>query len=145
MEPILVAERYTHGVRLSGYTRDTLYKMQGFLESLSLKEPRKIPGRGMIMELKKKYYGITEDHKQIFIHRNCLKDLISWLGNKNVPEERIKIVDIPVPGFVKASYEMLPQYVLRDYQEIICEDILRDWLHSARVDLQTGKEKLSPV
>ncbi|QEM41800.1 hypothetical protein [Pseudomonas phage vB_PaeM_PS119XW] len=143
MLPILKAERYTHGVRLSGYTRETFAKMQGFLEGLSLKEPKKIPGNRIIMELKKKYYGCFEDLSETYIHRNSLEDLIGYLENKGIPRERVEIEDIPVPKAATAVYEMYKKYVLRDYQEIIREDILRDWLHSARVDLQTGKGKPS--
>ncbi|AEH03492.1 DNA helicase [Pseudomonas phage PhiPA3] len=141
MEPILKAERYTHGVRLSGYTRETFHKMQGFLEGLMLKEPKKIPGNRVIMELKKKYYGCFEDTSETYIHRNCLEDLIGYLANKNVPRDRIEVVDIPVPESAKAVYDMYEKYVLREYQEIIKADILRPHLHSARVDLQTGKGK----
>lgn len=141
MKPILTAERYTHGVRLSGYDRETYLKMTGYLNKLVLKEPKKIPGQRTIMEIKKKYYGETEDGKSVFIHRECLQELINYLADKNIPSTRIEIVDIPVPTAVKVDYTLFEHYVLRDYQETIREDILRPHLHSARVDLQTGKGK----
>jgi superfamily II DNA or RNA helicase len=141
MEPLLIAERYSHGVRLTGFSRDTFYKMQGFLEGLSLKEPKKIPGRGMIMELKKKYYGLTEDHREITIHRNCYDDLVRYLGNQFITPDRIKVVDVLPPSSATAYYDMYEKYVLRDYQEIIKEDALREGMISVRIDLQTGKGK----
>lgn len=141
MKPLLKAECYTHGVRLTEYTREVQDKILGFLESLKLKEPKKLPGNRMIMELKKKYYGATEDGKEIYIHRYCFPDLISYLENKHIPKSCIDIVNVPVPVGASATFELLPQYILRDYQEIIVEDILRPHLHSARIDLYTGYGK----
>lgn len=115
--------------------------MTGFLEGLNLKEPKKLPGNRMIMELKKRYYGVFEDGSEIYIHRNCLPDLLAYLENRNIPKDYVKIVDIPVPEAAKATYNMFEMFVLRDYQELIVADILRPEYHSARVDLQTGKGK----
>lgn len=141
MNPLLKAECYTHGIRLTEYTREVQDKIFGFLESLKLKEPKKLPGNRMIMELKKKYFGATEDGKEIYIHKNCLQDLLDYLANKGIPNSCVKIVTIPVPTGAPAKFELLPQYVLRDYQEIIKSDILRPNLHSARIDLYTGYGK----
>lgn len=141
MNPLLKAECYTHGVRLTEYTREVQDKIFGYLESLKLKEPKKLPGNRVVMELKKKYFGATEDGKEIFIHRNCLQDLLDYLANKGVPASQINRVEVPVPIGAKAVFELLPQYVLRDYQEIIKSDILRPHLHSARIDLYTGYGK----
>lgn len=141
MKPLLKAERYTHGVRLTEYTRDVHDKILMFLESLKLKEPKKLPGNRMVMELKKKYFGATEDGKEVYIHRNCFQDLLDYLANKNIPKSCIDIVDIPVPNGTAVKLELLPMYVLRDYQEIIKSDILRPHLHSARIDLYTGYGK----
>jgi len=141
MKPLLKAECYTHGVRLTEYTRDVQDKIFGYLESLKLKEPKKLPGNRMIMELKKKYFGATEDGKEIYIHRKCLQDLLDYLANKGIPNSCTEIVHIPVPNGAPTKFELLPQYVLRDYQEIIKSDILRHNLHSARIDLYTGYGK----
>lgn len=141
MEPLLKAERYSHGVRLSGFTRETFSKLHGFLEGLSLKEPKKLPGNRVVMELKKKYYGCFNDLSEVYIHRNSFDDLLNYIRNKNIPTEYIEITDIPVPNALPAIYEMHEKYVLRDYQEIIKHDIIHNGLHSARVDLQTGKER----
>ncbi len=139
MKPLLIAERYTHGVRLSGYTRETFDKMAAFLEGLNLKEPKKLPGNRMVMELKKRYYGVFEDLSEVYIHRNSLPDLLAYLENRNIPKDHVQIVDIPVPKAASAEYDMYEMFVLRDYQELIVADILRPEYHSARVDLQTGK------
>jgi hypothetical protein len=135
------AERYTHGVRLSEFTRETFDKMAGFLEGLALKEPKKLPGNRVIMELKKKYYGVFENFKEVYIHRNSLEDLLNFLDNRGVPRSHVEITDVPLPKAMTAVYEMYEKYVLRDYQELIVDDILRPGFHSARVDLQTGKGK----
>ena len=141
MKPILKAECYTHGVRLTEYTREVQDKIFGYLESLKLKEPKKLPGNRVVMELKKRYFGATEDGTEIYIHRNCLQDLLDYLANKGIPNKAVNIVSVPVPTGSSASFELLPQYVLRDYQEIIKSDILRPHLHSARIDLYTGYGK----
>lgn len=145
MEPLLVAERYSHGVRITKFSRDLFYKMQGFIEGLSLKEPKKIPGRGMVMELKKKYYGLTNNHRELTIHRHCYDDLVAFLGNQGVPVDRILLTDIPVPIAASAAYDMFEMYVLRDYQEIIHEDAIQPERYSVRIDLQTGKGKAEPL
>lgn len=141
MQPLIKADRYTHGVRLSGFSRETFDKMAGFLEGLSLKEPKKLPGNRVIMELKKKYYGVFENFKELYIHRNTFNELLSYLENRGIPNQAVEITEIPIPVAAAASYEMYEKYVLRDYQVLIVEDILREHLRSARVDLQTGKGK----
>lgn len=115
--------------------------MSGFLEGLCLKEPNKDFHGRITMELKKKYYGVFPDFSEVYIHRNCLPDLIEYLGNRNIPSEYVDIIDIPVPKAHTAVYELFEKYVLRDYQEIIVEDTLRDGYHSARIDLYTGGGK----
>jgi hypothetical protein len=141
MIPLIKVDRYTHGCRLSEFTRETFDKMTGFLEGLALKEPRKLPGNRVIMELKKKYYGVFENSKEVYIHRNSLEDLLNFLENRGVPRSHVQINDVPLPKAVEAIYEMHEKYVLRDYQVLIKADILRPGCPSARVDLQTGKGK----
>jgi superfamily II DNA or RNA helicase len=136
----ITAERYTHGVRLSGYTLDTLFRMQPFLDSLLLKEPVTVKGR-VTMETKKKYYGITEDRRSVFIHRNSYNAFVKHLANINIPEEKIQVIDIPVPSALPVKFVVKEKFVLYDYQEIISDDIINKHPHSARVDLQTGKGK----
>lgn len=141
MNPLIKVDRYTHGARLYGFTREIYDKMSGFLEGLALKEPKKLPGNRVIMELKKKYYGQFENLKEVYIHRNSLDDLLNFLENRNVPRSCVEINEVPLPKAVQAIYEMHEKYVLRDYQVLIKEDILKPGCHSARVDLQTGKGK----
>lgn len=140
MEAALTVERYTHGVRISGYSKETLYKMQRFLDTLLLREPTKVQGR-MVMVTKKKYYGMTEDGTSIFIHRNSYPQLVAYLANVGITEEKIKVIDIPVPKAEPATFVVQSKFTAHEYQEKIKEDILRPHLHSARVDLQTGKGK----
>jgi hypothetical protein len=140
MPIMLKAERFSHGVRLSGYNRDTFYRLTQFLEGLSLKEPKKLPHGGMVMELKKKYYGLTENYRELFIHRNSYPALVAYLGHKGIKEAQIDCVDIPVPSVLPAEYVVKELYVLRDYQEPIVAE-LADSLYSRRLDLQTGKGK----
>lgn len=136
----LRAEIYTHGVRLTKYTRECHDQILGYLESLKLKEPKKLPGNRVIMELKKKYFGATENGKEVYIHRNCFEDLLGYLANKNIPRAAVEVINIPVPAASPVTLELQEQYVLRDYQEIIVQDIINKE-HSARIDLYTGYGK----
>jgi len=125
-----------------GFNREVFSKMTAFLESLSLKEPVRSQFGHMTMELKKRYYGLTADHRELFIHRNSFPDLVNFLAHRGIDQSRISQVHIPAPACVPVDYVVLPQYVLRDYQEIIVEE-LADLLYSRRLDLQTGKESPS--
>lgn len=140
MPVMLKAERFSHGVRLSGYNRDMFYRLTHFLEGLSLKEPKKLPHGGMVMELKKRYYGLTENYRELFIHRNCYKDLVAYLKQKGISEAQIDCVEIPLPSVTEASYVVKDFYTLHDYQVPIVDE-LADTLYSRRLDLQTGKGK----
>lgn len=140
MESVITAELYSHGARISGYTKDTLYKMQRFLDTLLLREPTKVQGR-MVMVTKKKYYGMTEDGTSIFIHRNSYPALVAHLANLGIRQDRINEIHIPVPKAEAATFIVQSKFTAHEYQERIKEDILRPYLRSARVDLQTGKGK----
>lgn len=138
---VLKAERYTHGVRLFGYSRETYYRIEGFLKKLELREPKKLPHGRMTMELKKKYYGVFEDLSEIYIHVNSFVPLLDYLETKGIPRNNVQIKEIPVPTPLPAEFEVFEKYVLRDYQELIHEDITEKPHHSARVDLFTGYGK----
>lgn len=142
---VLKAERYTHGVRLFGYSRETYYRIEGFLKRLELREPKKLPHGRMTMELKKKYYGLFEDLSEIYIHVNSFVPLLDYLETKGIPRNNVEIKEIPVPTPLPAEFEVFEKYVLRDYQELIHEDVTKKPHHSARIDLQTGKGKLQPL
>lgn len=92
------------------------------------------------MELRKKYYGLTENHREIFIHRNSYPELVKFLTARGYDESRINKVYIPVPLAAPAEFAIKPIYVLRDYQEAIVETLAAS-MYSSRLDLQTGKGK----
>jgi hypothetical protein len=140
MGNVLTVETYSHGVRLSGYDRDMFNRLSHFVERLALKEPRKLPHGGMVMELRKKYYGMTEDKREVFIHRNTLPELLAYLADKGVDITRINRIEIPVPVAAKATYDVMDHYTPRDYQEVIIDTCAAS-MYSTRVDLQTGKGK----
>jgi len=112
MESALTAERYSHGVRLSGYSKETLYKMQRFLDTLLLREPTKVQGR-MVMVTKKKYYGMTEDGTSIFLHRNSYPQLVAYLENVGITSEKINVIDIPVPKAEPATFVVQSKFTAR--------------------------------
>lgn len=144
MNYLLKAERYSHGVRLSGYTRELFQKLLHFLERLELKEPNRDQWGRVTMELKKRYYGLREDHREIFIHRNNFKDLLGYLTNIGVPEDRIEIVDIPIPAAEPAVFRVKDHLVPRDYQVPIIEALVNTE-YSRRLDLYTGYGKDQPL
>lgn len=92
------------------------------------------------MELKKKFYGLTRDHREAYIHRHHLNDLLAFLKEQAIPDEKVSITYIDPPSPVSATFSVKPKFVLRDYQGPIV-DALADSRASRRVDLQTGKGK----
>jgi len=140
MDPLLKIEQYSHGARITGYNREMFSRMTHFLESLCLREPKKNQYGNMTMELKKRYYGMTQNYRELFVHRNHLPDLLRYLSDRGIDSSRISQTQIPVPAAAPSQYDVLPMYQLRDYQEIIVQE-LADSLYSRRLDLQTGKGK----
>ena len=138
---LLKIEKYSHGVRVSEYSEETYRLIKPFLTTLMLRELENIPRTNRkMMVTKKVYYGETKDRKQLFIHRYCLNDLLRHLVDNNIYSNQIEIVELPVPTAQPAEFKLFDKYVLRDYQQIIQDDILRP-IQSARIDLQTGKGK----
>jgi len=140
MTPFLAIDLYSHGARLSGYSYDTFRLLTRFLERLNLKEPRHVPHQGMVMELKKRFYGLTENKREIFVHRHHIRELLKYLGDNNIPEDYITFNSITAPVPTEASYTVKSHFVQRDYQTKII-DSLGDDHYSKRVDLQTGGGK----
>lgn len=134
----LKIESYSHGHRITGFDIDTLQKTTRFLETLSLKEPERVRNR-MVMTLKKKYYGMTENKKELFIHRNSLDNYTNHLKEVGYPTAKLRYETVPVPTPEPATYSVDPKYVPRDYQVPIISE-LADPIYSRRLDLQTGKE-----
>lgn len=138
---------YSHGARLYGYTRETFTTLTYFLETLSLKEPRKLPanqGGRMIMELKKRFYGLREDRREAFIHRHHVEPLLKFLEQRGISKEYIDIHQIPTPGGQSVDYYIKDFFVQRDYQIPIIEK-LEDDHYSRRLDLQTGLGKATTL
>lgn len=139
MSVSLKIEKYSHGCRVTGFDVESLHKTTRFLESLSLKEPQRVQNR-MQMVLKKKYYGMTENKRELFIHRNSLPDYVNHLSETGYPTAKIVYKDIPLPPAISADYLIDDKYVLRDYQIPIVTELADD-TYSRRLDLQTGKGK----
>lgn len=139
MSVALKIEKYSHGCRVTGFDVDSLHKTTRFLETLSLKEPQRVQNRTQ-MVLKKKYYGMTENRRELFIHRNTLQNYVGHLSETGYPTAKIIYKDIPLPEAANADYLIDEKYQLRDYQIPIVTE-LSDGLYSRRLDLQTGKGK----
>ncbi len=135
----LKIEKYSHGCRVTGFDVDSLHKTTRFLETLSLKEPGRVNNR-MTMVLKKKYYGMTENRRELFIHRNTLQDYVGYMSESGYNTAQIRYNDIPLPPAANADYLIDDKYVLRDYQIPIVGELADD-TYSRRLDLQTGKGK----
>lgn len=139
---VMKIERYSHGVRLSEYDPDLANKLFFFLERLKLKEPRKLPayqGGGMVLELKKRFYGITEDRKEIFIHRHHLDDLTAFLS-ENGYGNGYTVTEIPPPDYAPIDVTVRSHITPRPYQTPIIDN-LTNTHYSNKLDLQTGKGK----
>lgn len=142
---LLKIEKYSHGVRVSGYSEETYRLIKPFLTTLMLRELENIPRTNRkMMVTKKLYFGETKDRKQLFIHIYSLKDFLNHLADNGIYSEQIKTVELPLPAVQPATFKLFDKYVLRDYQQIIQDDILRP-VKSARIDLQTGKGKDQPL
>ncbi len=140
--PTIRIERYSHGVRISGYDRSVFSKLSLFLEGLKLKEPRKLPqnqGGHMVMELKKRFYGLSDDCREAFIHRHHLPDLLAFLKDRGV-ESLIELVDIDPPFAKQATFALAEGISPREYQIPIVESLADD-VYSRGLFLQTGKGK----
>lgn len=135
----LKIEKYSHGCRVTGFDADSLHKTTRFLETLSLKEPGRVNNRPA-MVLKKKYYGMTENKRELFIHRNSLPEFVGYLSESGYPTAKIVYNQIPIPSAVSADYLIDDKYVLREYQVPIVDE-LSDDMYTRRLDLQTGKGK----
>lgn len=135
----LKIESYSHGHRITGFDVDTLGKTTRFLETLSLKEPERVRNR-MVMTLKKKYYGMTENKKELFIHRNSLDSYTGYLKEVGYPTAKLRYESIPVPTPAPASYLIDEGFKPRDYQVPIISELADD-IYSRRLDLQTGLGK----
>lgn len=142
MKTLLTLDVYSHGVRISGYTRETFRILAIFLERLALKEPRRIPQENRtVMELKKRFYGLTDSRKESFIHRYQLDELLGYLKDRGIDRERIVINHIQPPEAAPATFELYDFYEARDYQIPIVDFMSDRSKRSCRLDLQTGKGK----
>lgn len=139
MSVSLKIDRYSHGCRVTGFDVESLHKTTRFLETLSLKEPGRVNNR-VAMVLKKKYYGMTDNKKELFIHRNSLDGYVNHLKETGYPVAKITYNQVEVPQATDAGYRVDEKYQLRDYQVPIVNE-LSDGVYSRRLDLQTGKER----
>lgn len=147
----LKAYRYSHGIKITGYDALTFNQLQKFITDHSLIE-RNVSYDGSVnYDLKKRYYGLSEDTKTLYIHRNTWDTFLGYCANRGISSNDIEVTDAPVPEYHDAQYKLFDKYVLRDYQVAIDEDIRKGWgrgvpkilpeHRSSRVDLYTGGGK----
>lgn len=138
-------ETYTHGIKVTNFNESQFKKFKSYLNQLTLKEAVRNPRTGaIVLEEKKKYYGLTSDGKELYLHKECLEDFLNHLETMEVKEKDVRIIPVIVPKGKPAHYELYEKYVLRNYQEDIAEDFERP-IHSHRVDLYTGYGKAQPL
>lgn len=138
---------YSHGAHIHGFTSDTFRIIASFLDKLSLKTEERRPhheGGGFYTLLKKRFFGMTEDGKNVFIHKHSIEDFLHLLKTYGITEAQVEITQIPPPEAEPASFEIFDFYVDRDHQLLLIPQMTDD-VPSRRVDLYTGGGKLQPL
>lgn len=138
---------YSHGAHIHGFTSDTFRIIASFLDKLSLKTEERRPhheGGGFYTLLKKRFFGMTEDGKNVFIHKHSIEDFLHLLKTYGITEDQVEITQIPPPEAEPASFEIFDFYVDRDHQLLLIPQMTDD-VPSRRVDLYTGGGKEQPL
>jgi len=142
MKTHLTLDVYSHGIRISGYTRETFKTIAGYLSAFVLKEPRLIPRENrMVMELKKRFYGLTDDRTEAFIHAYQLDPFLAYMKDRGIDPDRMQINYVPLPKSIPVEYDVFEHYVAHEYQVPIIEALADTATKSRRLDLQTGRGK----
>lgn len=138
MTPKLVLDEYSHGVRVSGYTRDTYPIIASFLETLTLKVTNYVRHKGYVVEVKKRFYGQTDNGKEVFLHRHHLPDFLHWVTNRGIQDEYIQRNAIPAPPSASATFSVKDHIAPREAQVPIVESLTEVGAYSRGVKAQTG-------
>lgn len=141
-------DAYSHGIRLHGYSRNVYDVLVIFLDRLQLKEEKRLPrhlGGQMVVEVKKKFFGMLKNRREVYLHRNSLDALLSHLANHGISQDKVTINYIAPPSAVPVSIEVFDHFVARDYQGILIEEMGDTHTRSRKVDLATGLGKDQPL
>lgn len=136
----LTVEQYSHGCRIRNYDREVFKHIEAFLEGLKLKDYSQDRFGRSILEIKKKFFLVTEDQTETFIHRHHLPEFLRWMAGRSYPSGVINLVHMSVPEAVPAEFILKEGWSARDYQVPIVDKLLGDH-HSLALKLQTGKGK----
>lgn len=134
---------YSHGIRLHGYSRRVFDALTIFLDGLQLKEEKRLPphqGGRMVTEVKKRFFGMLENRREVYLHRNQLESVKNHLKNYSLTDKNfiIEYHEPPVPKNIEI--EVFEKFTPRDYQEIIINEMV-DQVTSRKVDMFTGSGK----
>lgn len=138
---------YSHGAHIHGYTSETFRHIASFLERLSLKTEERRPhheGGGLYLLLKKRFFGMTEDGKNVFIHKHSVDDFLHFLKTYGITSDLVDITYIEPPQAAPATFNIFDFYVERDHQKYLIPEMSDD-VPSRRVDLYTGGGKDQPL
>lgn len=138
---------YSHGIRLHGYSRRVFDALAIFLDGLQLKEEKRLPphqGGRMVMEVKKRFFGMLGNKREVYLHRNQLESVVRHLKQYSLNDNNfiIEYFDPPKPKHVEI--EVFDKFVPREHQVEMIEEMSDD-LYSRKVDLFTGGGKDQPL
>lgn len=137
----LTIEPYSHGVRLSDYSVSTYPVIRDFLRALDHKDFERDPRTGeMYPVLKKRFYGLTQDQQEVFLHRHHLTAFYNHMRDRGYEDAHYNIKPVAPPTPTAATYQLVEGFTPRPHQPPIIE-ALRDDHYSRSLTLQTGKGK----
>lgn len=138
---------YTHGVRVSDLNLSITVQLKPFLDKLTQRETvehydYRSDKTTYETVVKKKYYVLTEDGKELFIHRNCLDELLEGLTTLGLTDYTID--ELPLVDGEYAEITTITSKTPRDYQEVIIEALI-DAKTTRNVCLGAGMGKALPL
>lgn len=138
---------YTHGVRVYDLNLSITVQLKPFLDKLTQRETvehydYRTDKTTYETVVKKKYYVLTEDGKELFIHRNCLDELLDAL--KTLGLTHYTLDELETADGEYAEITTVSTKVPRDYQEVIIEALI-DAKTTRNVCLGAGGGKALPL
>lgn len=136
----LTVEQYSHGCRIRNYDRDVFKHIEAFLEGLKLKDYTQDRFGRSVLEIKKKFFLVTEDQTETFIHRHHLPEFLAWMAGRSYPSGVINHIYHDAPPALYAAFELKEGWTPREYQVPIVDKLIEQH-YSFSLKLQTGLGK----